>query len=319
METRVFSHDACLLHRAPAGYPECPERLSSVLEGLERSISVDRGADPEEGRVDRAILALQDADYVRRLRAAVERGDGLIDSADNPLGPETWRAAKAAVAVALRSLDWTMERAGRRAFAAVRPPGHHAGRDYAMGFCYLSNIAIAAQHLLDGHGLSRVAILDFDVHHGNGTQDAFYDRGEVFFLSVHQHPFYPGTGLVTERGQGEGAGATLNVNLPAGSGDDDYAEVFAKTLEPALDDFRPQALLISAGFDAWVGDPLGGMRVTEAGFEDWGRRLSAVADRHCDGRLWSIQEGGYDVPRLGDLVVAYLRGQSGSDLGKAGR
>ena len=201
----------------------------------------------------------------------------------------------------------------RTAFAAVRPPGHHAEADQAMGFCYFNNAAVAAEHLLRRHGLERVAIVDFDVHHGNGTQHLFEERGDVLYVSLHQYPFYPGTGAAAETGIGAGRGATLNLPLPAGSGDDAYSQAFDRQVVPALRRFAPQLLLISAGFDAWQGDPLGGMRVTLDGYRRWGELLAGVAERHCGGRSVSLLEGGYDLGSLGELVEAYLAGLTGSE------
>ena len=175
-----------------------------------------------------------------------------------------------------------------------------------MGFCYFNNVAIAARYLIQHHGLARVAILDFDVHHGNGTQHLFEENAEVLYLSVHQWPFYPGTGAEAERGRGAGEGATVNVCLAAGCGDEEYRQAFDEKVLPALDAFRPQALLVSAGFDAWRGDPLGGMRVSRRGYAEWGETLRRTADDCCDGRMLSVLEGGYDIAALPGLVDAYL-------------
>ncbi len=311
---QIFTDRRCLEHVAPAGYPERPERLAGVVARLRAS---DLAFAPElprtvgPGAAARAVVeALHDPAYLRRLEAAVERGDGLIDSSDNPLSPGTWSAAWGAVEVALAAADWVMAGEHRAAFAAVRPPGHHAERATAMGFCYFNNVAAAAEHLLRRHGLERVAVVDFDVHHGNGTQHLFEERGEVLFVSLHQYPFYPGTGAASETGIGGGRGATLNVPLPAGTGDDVYLRAFDEQVVPALERFAPQMLLISAGFDAWRDDPLGGMRVTAAGYRRWGEVLAAAAVELCSGRSLSLLEGGYDLERLGDLVEGYLTGLS---------
>ena len=314
---RIFTDRRCLEHRAPRGYPERPDRLSGLLARLRASDftlapELPQAAGP--GEVARAAVeALHDPGYVRRFEAAVERGDGLIDSSDNPLSPGTWSAAWGAVETALAAADWVMAGEQRAAFAAVRPPGHHAERATAMGFCFFNNVAAAAEHLLRGHGLERVAIVDFDVHHGNGTQHLFEDRGDVLFVSLHQHPFYPGTGAAAEIGVGAGQGATLNVPLPAGTGDDTYLRAFDEQVVPALESFAPQMLLISAGFDAWRDDPLGGMRVTLEGYQRFGERLAAAAAELCGGRSLSLLEGGYDLERLGELAESYLRGLGGSD------
>ncbi len=260
------------------------------------------------GTAGEAVAAVHGGRYVERLRAAVERGDGLIDSADNPLCAGTWDAASAAVEVALAAADWVAETPGHAAFAAVRPPGHHAERTLAMGFCYFNNAAVAAEHLIRRHGLERLAILDFDVHHGNGTQHIFEHRPDVLYVSSHQYPFYPGTGAASETGRDAGDGATVNVPLPVGTGDDGYRKAFEEQMLPALHRAAPQVLIVSAGFDAWRRDLLGGMEVTETGFEEWGRMIGELADEVADGRVLSLLEGGYDLTALGELAARYLGG-----------
>ncbi len=304
---RVYTDPRCLEHPAPAGFPERPERVAGVLAGLTGADGIDVVAAPPVDGLDEALAAVHDPDYLARFARAVERGDGLLDSADNPLGAGTLGAARAAAAATLAALEHVLADRGNGAFAAVRPPGHHAERDRAMGFCYLNTVAIAAERARRRHGLERVAIVDFDVHHGNGSQHLFEERPDVIYASLHQWPFYPGTGAANERGRGAGAGATLNLPLPAGSGDADYARAFDERLLPELDRFAPDLLLVSAGFDAWQGDPLGGMRVTAGGFAEWGDRLRTFAERRCDGRVLSVLEGGYDLAALPELVRGYLR------------
>jgi acetoin utilization deacetylase AcuC-like enzyme len=300
----VLTDPRCLLHVVPLGFPEQPARLASILDGLRRG-----GRSVEETGAHAGARALVErvhgAAYVERFRAAVERGDGLLDSADNPLVPTTWEAAWGAVETTLHAADRAL--AGRASFAAARPPGHHAEQQLAMGFCYFNNAALAAERLRAA-GLARVAIFDFDVHHGNGTQHLFEERADVFYASTHQYPFYPGTGATGERGRGEGLGATLNVPLPAGCGDDEYDGAIRGLVLPALRAFAPEAVVVSAGFDAWRGDPLGGMQVTEAAFASWGRWLGELARESCSGRLLAVLEGGYDVAVLPSLVGAFLGG-----------
>ena len=257
-----------------------------------------------------AVTALHAESYVRRFEHAVARGDALLDSADNPLSPGVWAAAWAAVEATLAAADWVAGGSDRVGFAAVRPPGHHAEAATAMGFCFFDNVAVAAEHLRRRHGAGRVAIFDFDVHHGNGTQHLFEARADVFYASTHQYPFYPGTGAADEVGVGAGAGATLNVPLPAGTGDDGYAEAIEERVLPALRRFAPEVLLLSAGFDAWMHDPLGGMAVSEAGFARWGEWLRRLAAEACGGRVLAVLEGGYDLRSLPGLVAAHLQGLS---------
>jgi acetoin utilization deacetylase AcuC-like enzyme len=308
----IHTDSRCLAHRAPRGYPERPERLSEVVDHLRgRGFPVVETAPGEEARAAarEAVLAVHDESYVSRFERAAERGDPLLDSADNPLSPGTWEAALAAVETALAAADRVAS--GGSAFAAVRPPGHHAEREAAMGYCFFNNVAVAAEHLRRRHGASRVAIFDFDVHHGNGTQHLFETRADVFYASTHQYPFYPGTGAASETGLGAGEGATLNVPLPAGTGDDGYAGAIRGTVVPALRSFSPDILLLSAGFDAWQNDPLGGMRVTIDGFRSWGEWMRELAEEVCGGRVLAVLEGGYDLGNLPLLVEAHLQGLGG--------
>ena len=313
---RIFTSERCDLHRSPSGYPERVERRSAVLEGLAATGFEIEDVDAEpRPDLDEAIARVHGEEYPRRLRRAVERGDGLIDSADNPLSPGTWEGARAAVQVTLSALDAAME--GGPAFAAVRPPGHHAEAETAMGFCYLNNVAVAARHAREGHGCSRVAIFDLDVHHGNGTQHVFEADGTVFYGSTHQYPFYPGTGAASERGVGEGEGATLNLPLPAGTGDEAYAEAIRGSMLPAIEAFRPDLLILSVGFDPWRNDPLGGMRVSEEGFHAWAAWCRELAERICGGRLLAALEGGYDLRALPVLAGMFGSGLSGRPVTEA--
>ncbi len=300
----VLTDPRCLLHDVPLGFPEQPARLAAVVGGLAGAGRplIEAGAHPDAAAL---VERVHGAAYVARFRAAVARGDGLFDSADNPLVASTFDAAWGAVEATLHAADRACDR--QAALAAVRPPGHHAERQLAMGFCYVNNAAVAAERLRE-RGLARVAIFDFDVHHGNGTQHIFEERGDVFYASTHQYPFYPGTGAGGERGRGEGEGATLNVPLPAGCGDDEYGAAIQQLVLPALRGFRPQALVVSAGFDAWQADPLGGMRVTAEAYGQWGRWLGELAAAECGGRLLALLEGGYDLMALPRLVEAFLGG-----------
>jgi acetoin utilization deacetylase AcuC-like enzyme len=319
---RIVTDSRCLEHRVAPGYPELPERLRGILAHL-RSAGLEIAdlhppsaeapaaptADGEPGPAAMAaVTALHTEGYVRRFRSAVARGDALLDSADNPLSAGTWTASWAAVEAALAAADWVAGGRDRVGFAAVRPPGHHAETATAMGFCFFNNVAIAAEHLRRRHGAARVAIFDFDVHHGNGTQHLFEERPDVFYASTHQYPFYPGTGAADEVGVGPGVGATLNLPLPAGTGDDGYAAAIEGRVLPELRRFAPEVLLISAGFDAWKRDPLGGMAVTEQGFARWGQWLRQLAADVCGGRILAVLEGGYDLESLPRLVEAHLQG-----------
>ena len=285
-----------------------PIRLEGILRDLDKlGMQVVEGG--EHPGTEAAIHAVHDTAYVQRFHDAVVSGEMFLDTGDNPLSGGTWEAAQAAVDACLFAADWIFsESKNCRSFAMVRPPGHHAERAMAMGFCYFNNIAITAEYMVRQHGCERVAIVDFDVHHGNGTQHLFEERGDVLYVSSHQHPLFPGTGEAGERGRGEGMGATVNIPLPAGTGDARYEEVFTKEILPALYEFNPEVVLVSAGFDAWQADPVGGMQVSAEAFAAWGKWLRRAADELCDGRMFVTLEGGYDLNALTALVVAYCRG-----------
>jgi len=304
---RLTTHPLCLEHPAPRGYPEVPARLDGVLAALRALEGVEERPAEVPADLEAAVLAVHDADYVERFRRAAERGDGLFDSADNPIGRPSFAAAMAAAAAAVVAVDAVASGEATRAFAAVRPPGHHAERGRAMGFCFFNQAAIVAERARTRHGAERVAIVDFDVHHGNGTQHIFEERTDVFYASLHQWPFYPGTGAANERGIGGGEGATLNLPLPAGTDDAGYGEAFRQVLLPTLNRFSPDLLVVSAGFDAWRGDPLGGMQVSEGAFGEWGAWLRELAESCCGGRVVSVLEGGYDLSALPSLLGTYSR------------
>lgn len=301
---RIITDPRCLEHRPPAAFPEKPERLSTILDHLRGAGRAVEEAPRDAEACRRAVTAVHPPEYVERFERAVARGDSLFDSADNPVAAGTADGAWGAVAAVLAAADAAA--AGEAAFAAVRPPGHHAEVATAMGFCYFNNAAVAAQHLLDRHGMEKVAIFDHDVHHGNGTQHIFEERADVLYVSTHQYPFYPGTGAAQERGRGPGEGFTVNAPLAAGTGDEGYRKAFDEVVLPAIADYAPDVLIVSAGFDAWQGDPLGGMRVSEAGYRDWGRLLGELAAEVCAGRVLVTLEGGYDVEAMPRLVEGHL-------------
>jgi len=293
--------------------------LSAIEEDLARTwhrpaelgrdvTAADLGRD---GSFRTAVEAIHDPNYLRRLEEACRSGRPCIDAPDSRLGGlASLEAAVQAAAAALAAVDAVHAGPVRRAFVAMRPPGHHCERDRSMGFCLLANAAIAAAHALDRHGAQRVAIVDFDVHHGNGTQHIFEDRGDVLYVSVHQHPatLYPGTGHAWERGTRgtAGEGCTLNVPLDPGSGHDEAIRVLESAVLPALEAYAPGLLIVSAGFDADHRDPLGHLMWTARTYDAWTRALAATADRHAGGRLVSLLEGGYSLPALREDVAAHL-------------
>lgn len=300
-------HPGCLEHSNGPNHPERPQRISSVHQRVTSSGLLDRlvGVLPEPCPVER-LERVHERSYVAALRKACTQAPARLDP-DTGVSAGSWDAALLSAGGAIAACDALMAGRVNAAFVATRPPGHHAEAGRAMGFCLLNNVAVAARYLQDTHGIGRVAIIDWDVHHGNGTQHLFEEDADVFYFSVHQFPFYPGTGDARERGRGVGTGSTLNAPLPAGCGDDEYRKVFGEVLRPALDEFRPEGILISAGFDAHRDDPLAGMQVTEQGYVDLTRMVQAIADEHCGGRLVSLLEGGYDLNGLAASVEAHLQ------------
>jgi acetoin utilization deacetylase AcuC-like enzyme len=245
---------------------------------------------------------------IEHIRHVCKSGGGVLDLGDTPVSPKSFNIALLSCGAVLTCCDAVMSGRVRSAFAAGRPPGHHAEPDRAMGFCLFDNIAVAARYLQQRHGIQKIAIVDFDVHHGNGTQAAFEEDPSVLFISIHQHPktCYPGTGYDWETGEGPGLGTTLNLPMPPGSGDAEYAAQFNSKIIPRLDEFKPEVLLISAGFDGHSDDPLAQMELSDEGFEMMTGMLVDAAGVHCGGRIISALEGGYSLGALGRSVVRHL-------------
>jgi acetoin utilization deacetylase AcuC-like enzyme len=286
-------------HFAGRAHPERPERVGAIIEMTEHLTRPDlKTYSPREASFDEITLCHR-ADYVAAVArtAGVERAD--FDP-DTHTSPETWNTAVLAAGGVLTAAEAVLDGEARNAFAVVRPPGHHALPERAMGFCFFNNVAIAAAWLVHMRGLRRVLIVDWDVHHGNGTQKIFYQSPQVLYISTHQYPFYPGTGWLDEIGAGGGVGFTVNVPLPASFGDAEYLRVFDTLLMPIARQFKPEFILISAGFDSHFRDPLGGMRVTEKGFAAMARRMKRLAAESCDGKIVAALEGGYDLKALAD-------------------
>jgi len=300
--------DIYLQHQTPAGFPERPQRLSAIVQRLEEEKLLGQLARPAYSTDGlKWIPAIHSADYIKRVERICLEGSGHIDSPDVPVSAKSCDAAVAAVGAVIAAIDAVSAGSIRNAFCAIRPPGHHALKNRAMGFCIFNNVAVAARYIQKKHNLPKVLIVDWDVHHGNGTQAAFYEDPTVLYFSVHQYPFYPGTGAEDERGAGKGVGFTVNAPLPAGSGDDDFKRVFTEKLMPAALEFRPGFVLISAGFDAHADDPIGGMRVTARGFAQLTGMVMELATELCNGRIVSVLEGGYNLQGLADSVEAHIR------------
>jgi acetoin utilization deacetylase AcuC-like enzyme len=255
---------------------------------------------------------IHSAGYLDQLGQAVARGPGLLDFGDTYITQASFAAALKSAGAALAILEYTMASEGRRGFSLARPPGHHATAFRGMGFCLINNIALAAQHAIN-MGWERVMIIDFDVHHGNGTQDIFYDHPQVLYLSTHQRGIYPGTGAIEETGLGAGQGTTINVPLPAFTGDAGFERIYADVIAPAARKFLPQILLISAGYDAHWQDPLAQLQLTTQGFGQLAKDLVSLADELCAGRILFVLEGGYNPESLFEAVQASLDAMIGRD------
>ncbi|MEM1446998.1 MAG: histone deacetylase [Planctomycetota bacterium] len=309
MATGFIYDERFLDHDTGPGHPERPDRLRAIVAGLRSAGLWDRLEHLAfEVATPSRIERLHSPAYVHRAIETCASGMGYIDTPDSAVCEASADLAMLAVGGVMRATDAVMQGEIDNAFCAVRPPGHHAEMGRSMGFCLFGNVALAAESLIADHGLDRVAIVDFDVHHGNGTQHLLEDRADVLFVSVHEDPMhqYPGTGFAHETGRGAGSGFTLNVPLAPGSGDAAYRAVFNKQIIPKLDAFAPQFVLVSAGFDAATADPLGGMRVTTPGFVEMTEQLLAVAHRHAAGRLVSVLEGGYDLDALAAGVCGHI-------------
>ena len=300
--------DIYLEHKTTPGHPERPERLVEIVKRLkaENIYSELSHLKPAPADLD-WIETVHSPDYIRRTKLSCEKNAGYLDSLDVPISGKSYEAAVMAAGGMLAAVDAVMEEKVANAFCAVRPPGHHALEDQAMGFCIFNNVAIGAKYIQKKYGLSKILIVDWDVHHGNGTQATFYDDPTVLYFSVHQYPFYPGTGSRTERGSGKGLNYTINVPLPAGSGDIAFLDAFEKELQPAVLDFSPDFVLVSAGFDAHENDLLGQMAVTAEGFGKLTEIVKAIAQKCCQGRLVSTLEGGYHLGGLAASVESHIR------------
>ena len=305
MSTLIFSHPACLDHLPGSGHPESPARLHAVLESLRAPEFADAGwREAPLGTVEQ-LLHIHTSDYVEEVQSLrPENGRRALDTGDTVMSPGTWEAVMRCVGAACAGVDAVVGGEARNVFCATRPCGHHAEADRAMGFCVFNQAAIAAVHAQRAHGLGRVAVVDFDVHHGNGTQNSFYGRPELFYGSSHQAPFYPGTGARNESGV---AGNIVNIPLARGCDSATFRRHMSDEMLPALREFGPELLIISAGFDAHHLDPLGGLRFTDDDFHWITRELLAVADETASGRVVSVLEGGYSLEGLASGSAAHLR------------
>ena len=306
MATLLVTHPAFVKHDTGPGHPERPDRMRAIDKVLAHDVFRDLKREEAPLREDARdhIARAHSAAYFEKIRASVEHLDhlGHLDG-DTVVSPGSWEAALRAVGACLHAVDAVMDGHAANAFCQVRPPGHHAESNVAMGFCLFSNAAIAAQYARAKHGAERVAVVDFDVHHGNGTQEIFWSERDLFYGSTHQMPLFPGTGALGETG----AGNVWNAPLRAGDGGERFREAFESRILPALHNFGPDMLLISAGFDAHQADPLGNLRLVEADFMWATERIADVAKRHANGRIVSMLEGGYDLTALAKSVAVHVK------------
>jgi len=300
----IFYSDAFLKH--DTGYhPESAQRLESIRSHLQEQGLWENVREAEREATVEEIAAIHEPRYVAACRKVAEHGGGMLDP-DTAVSPGSYEAAVKAAGALLDAADAVMDGAAPSAFCAVRPPGHHALSAQGMGFCIFNNIAIAVRYLQNRHGLRKIAIVDWDVHHGNGTQDAFYADPSVLFFSIHRYPFYPGTGDADETGTGEGEGATINRPVGYSISREDYVAAFQEVLTGPVTDFGPEFILISAGFDAHANDPIAGLNLEHEDFGTLTEIVKRVAERTCGGRMVSTLEGGYSLSDLPKCVASHL-------------
>ena len=310
MKTGVVLDRRYMDHDMGAWHVESPARVEVLLRMLDEDPPAALRRIAPRPATDDELAAVHERGYIDLVRSTA--GKTVAMDADTVAGPLTFETALLAAGGFLESLDRVMDGTVRNAFALVRPPGHHAEASRAMGFCFFNNAAIGAEHLVRKHGLERVLVVDWDLHHGNGTEQAFYGRRDVLYFSTHQSPLYPGTGAARFFGRGDGFGYNLNVPLLAGKGDDDFALILDRVLGPVAARYEPQFVVASVGFDIAAGDPLGGMAVTTAGFGRLAASLMAMAERTAGGRLALVLEGGYGLEALREGVRACLATLAGA-------
>lgn len=309
METGILLDRSFTGHETGSHHPEAPGRILAIAEALESSpliADLHRIADRSLND-DEVLLAHTDKYLKTVLREIDGKGPGQLSTGDTNFGPQSLEVARRAAGGLLNAVDDVVKGAYDNAFCAVRPPGHHATPDRGMGFCIFNNAAIAARYAQKAHGIERVAIIDWDVHHGNGTQDIFYEDGSVFYFSTHQSPWYPGTGSKDETGAGNGRGTTLNAPLPAGSGMKEIGAVFRGAFTKKMAEFKPDLVIISAGFDSREGDPLGQLTLTDEDFAALTGILLDIAGEYAGGKLVSVLEGGYNQSGLGKAVATHVK------------
>jgi len=313
MKTGILYDPLFLQHDTGQGHPECSARLVNTIAYLQQQSWFDNLLPITLRRAEQQwIETNHNNEYIKRAQATCISGSPYLDSMDVSVCEKSYDIALMATGSTLALADEVISGNIDNGFAMVRPPGHHAERDRALGFCLFNNVAILARYLQKQHGLDKILILDWDVHHGNGTQHSFEEDPAVLYISTHQYPFYPGTGAYTETGIGKGAGATLNCPMSAGASDKDYELVFMEKILPKIDEFKPEAIIISAGFDAHNDDPLANICLSTEFFAWMSERMMEMADKHANGKLISVLEGGYNLNTLPHCIGRHLEILSGS-------
>ena len=315
MVTSLITSEKYKDHITGPGFPESPERLDAIINHLESTGLINDLDIVEPVRKDKKFCKLvHDDEYIRRVREACELGAPLVDTADNPISKTSYDIALLAVGGITEAVDRVFTGKANNAMALLRPPGHHAEKGMAMGFCLFNNVAIAARYVQQNYEVEKVAIIDFDVHHGNGTQHLFEADPTVMYASLHQYPFYPGTGADDEIGIGDGKGTTINYPLNYGVGDDQFIDIFDNSLSDKILKYNPDLIIISAGFDAHMDDPIGGLGVRTKGFYNISNIIMKFADEVCNGKIISSLEGGYNLKAQAESVEAHLLALQGKVL-----
>ena len=307
MTTALFSSDKFKQHDTGPGFPESPARLDAILDYIHESKIIDdlKVVEPNIDSKENALL-IHDSEYLDRVREACDFGAPIVDTADNPISKYSYDIALLAAGAMTQAVSSVMENEVDNAMVLPRPPGHHAEKNQAMGFCLFNNVAIAARYAQQNYEVEKVAIIDFDVHHGNGTQHIFEEDPTVLYVSTHQYPFFPGTGTSDETGIGKGKGATINVPLNTDTNDDVILDVYRNSIADKVIKYNPDLLILSAGFDAHYKDPIGGLMMTTEGYYKLSKTFTKLADEVSDGKLISSLEGGYDLKALAESVGVHL-------------